>query len=186
MAAPDGSRTPGLSRTRDGLLVVEMDLNLNRQICDKWSFKVNWTKCYKMLEILIRNKVSFKISDRIIPKTKMRRTIFPSEILECNEWVAQKDYMYAEFKHVCMSAATTPIRASSNSPGKLCTSSEDAVFLFILAMTGWLYIHFSYSLQPWLTSSVSFSLQMTGRYAEYAEQLAKAVQHDFKPKIVKE
>uniref|UniRef100_A0A8C3A3C4 Beta-ureidopropionase n=1 Tax=Cyclopterus lumpus TaxID=8103 RepID=A0A8C3A3C4_CYCLU len=39
-AAPDGSRSPGLSRTRDGLLVVEMDLNLNRQISDKWSFKM--------------------------------------------------------------------------------------------------------------------------------------------------
>ncbi|CAB1446812.1 unnamed protein product [Pleuronectes platessa] len=40
VAAPDGSRCPGLSRTRDGLLVVEMDLNLNRQISDKWSFKM--------------------------------------------------------------------------------------------------------------------------------------------------
>ncbi|KAA8592925.1 hypothetical protein FQN60_018380 [Etheostoma spectabile] len=40
VAAPDGSRTPGLSRTHDGLLVVEMDLNLNRQISDKWSFKM--------------------------------------------------------------------------------------------------------------------------------------------------
>ncbi|MGH0151455.1 UNVERIFIED_CONTAM: hypothetical protein FKN15_024105 [Acipenser sinensis] len=40
VAAPDGSRTPGLSRTRDGLLVAEMDLNLTRQISDKWSFKV--------------------------------------------------------------------------------------------------------------------------------------------------
>lgn len=40
VAAPDGSRTPGLSRTRDGLLVAEMDLNLNRQLSDKWSFKV--------------------------------------------------------------------------------------------------------------------------------------------------
>ncbi|KAM7018063.1 beta-ureidopropionase [Tautogolabrus adspersus] len=40
VAAPDGSRTPGLSRTRDGLLVVEMDLNLNRQISDRWSFKM--------------------------------------------------------------------------------------------------------------------------------------------------
>lgn len=40
VAAPDGSRTPGLSRTRDGLLVTEMDLNLNRQLSDKWSFKV--------------------------------------------------------------------------------------------------------------------------------------------------
>ncbi|XP_056319416.1 beta-ureidopropionase [Danio aesculapii] len=40
MAAPDGSRSPGLSRTRDGLLVAELDLNLNRQIADKWNFKM--------------------------------------------------------------------------------------------------------------------------------------------------
>ncbi|KAJ3604550.1 hypothetical protein NHX12_029290 [Muraenolepis orangiensis] len=40
VAAPDGSRSPGLSRTRDGLLVVELDLNLNRQISDKWGFKM--------------------------------------------------------------------------------------------------------------------------------------------------
>lgn len=30
----------GLSRTRDGLLVVEMDLNLCRQVKDKWGFRV--------------------------------------------------------------------------------------------------------------------------------------------------
>ncbi|KFO57904.1 Beta-ureidopropionase [Corvus brachyrhynchos] len=40
VAAPDGSRTPGLSRTQDGLLVVEMDLNLCRQVGDKWNFKM--------------------------------------------------------------------------------------------------------------------------------------------------
>ena len=40
VAAPDGSRTPGLSRTRDGLLVAEMDLNLCRQIRDKWGFRM--------------------------------------------------------------------------------------------------------------------------------------------------
>lgn len=40
VAAPDGSRSPGLSRTQDGLLVVELDLNLNRQVSDRWSFKV--------------------------------------------------------------------------------------------------------------------------------------------------
>ncbi|KAK3750642.1 hypothetical protein QZH41_012832, partial [Actinostola sp. cb2023] len=38
VAAPDGSRTPGLSRTQDGLLVTEVDLNLCRQIKDKWGF----------------------------------------------------------------------------------------------------------------------------------------------------
>ncbi|XP_077776918.1 beta-ureidopropionase isoform X2 [Podarcis muralis] len=46
VAAPDGSRTPGLSRTQDGLLVTEMDLNLCRQVGDKWNFKM--TGRYKM------------------------------------------------------------------------------------------------------------------------------------------
>jgi len=41
IAAPDGSRTPGLSRTRDGLLVTELDLNLCRQVKDKWCFQMN-------------------------------------------------------------------------------------------------------------------------------------------------
>ncbi|XP_065889908.1 beta-ureidopropionase-like [Dysidea avara] len=40
IAGPNGSRTPGLSRTRDGLLVTEVDLNLNRQIKDKWCFQM--------------------------------------------------------------------------------------------------------------------------------------------------
>ena len=40
VAGPDGSRTPGLSRVRDGLLVAEMDLNLNQQIQDKWTFRM--------------------------------------------------------------------------------------------------------------------------------------------------
>ncbi|XP_076307008.1 beta-ureidopropionase pyd3 isoform X2 [Tachypleus tridentatus] len=40
IAAPDGSRTPGLSRNRDGLLVVELDLNMCRQVRDKWGFRM--------------------------------------------------------------------------------------------------------------------------------------------------
>lgn len=40
VSAPDGSRTPGLSRTSDGLLVTELDLNLCRQVSDKWNFKM--------------------------------------------------------------------------------------------------------------------------------------------------
>uniref|UniRef100_A0A5F8G9F4 Beta-ureidopropionase n=1 Tax=Monodelphis domestica TaxID=13616 RepID=A0A5F8G9F4_MONDO len=42
VSAPDGRRTPGLSRTRDGLLVAELDLNLCRQTGDIWNFKVCW------------------------------------------------------------------------------------------------------------------------------------------------
>jgi len=40
VAAPNGSRTPGLSRTRDGLLVTEVDLNHGRQVKDKWGFQM--------------------------------------------------------------------------------------------------------------------------------------------------
>uniref|UniRef100_A0A7G3ADJ9 Beta-ureidopropionase n=2 Tax=Lutzomyia longipalpis TaxID=7200 RepID=A0A7G3ADJ9_LUTLO len=38
--APDGARTPGLSRHRDGLLITEMDLNLCRQVKDWWGFRL--------------------------------------------------------------------------------------------------------------------------------------------------
>ena len=34
--------TQGLSRTRDGLLVTEMDLNLCRQVKDKWCLRVTY------------------------------------------------------------------------------------------------------------------------------------------------
>lgn len=40
VAAPDGSRTPGLSRVNDGLLVTEVDLNLCRQVKDRWCFQM--------------------------------------------------------------------------------------------------------------------------------------------------
>eukprot|EP00937_MAST-01D_sp_MAST-1D-sp2_P003455 g3455.t1 len=36
IAAPDASRTPGLSRTRDGVNIAEVNLNLCRQIKDSW------------------------------------------------------------------------------------------------------------------------------------------------------
>jgi beta-ureidopropionase len=42
VAGPDGSRSPGLSRTKDGLLVTEMDLNLCRQTRDEWGFRVSY------------------------------------------------------------------------------------------------------------------------------------------------
>lgn len=40
VAAPDGRRTPGLSRTREGLLIAEVDLNLCRQSSDKFGFQM--------------------------------------------------------------------------------------------------------------------------------------------------
>ncbi|KAL0914106.1 hypothetical protein M5K25_017610 [Dendrobium thyrsiflorum] len=39
-SSPDASCTPSLSRYRDGLLVSDMDLNLCRQLKDKWGFRM--------------------------------------------------------------------------------------------------------------------------------------------------
>jgi len=40
IGAPNGARTPGLSRIRDGLLVSEIDLNHCRQVKDMWGFQM--------------------------------------------------------------------------------------------------------------------------------------------------
>lgn len=40
IASPDGSRTPGLSRISNGLLIAEVDLNLCRQVKDFWGFRM--------------------------------------------------------------------------------------------------------------------------------------------------
>ncbi|XP_011153065.1 beta-ureidopropionase isoform X1 [Harpegnathos saltator] len=40
ITAPDGSRTPGLSREKDGLLIGELDLNMCRQMKDIWGFRM--------------------------------------------------------------------------------------------------------------------------------------------------
>eukprot|EP01119_Soliformovum_irregulare_P025732 TRINITY_DN960_c0_g1_i4.p1 TRINITY_DN960_c0_g1~~TRINITY_DN960_c0_g1_i4.p1 ORF type:complete len:416 (+),score=107.15 TRINITY_DN960_c0_g1_i4:1176-2423(+) len=40
IAAPDASRTPGLSRCKDGLLVCDLDLNLCQQVRDRWGFQL--------------------------------------------------------------------------------------------------------------------------------------------------
>jgi beta-ureidopropionase len=53
IASPDGSRTPGLSRVNDGLLIAEIDLNLCRQVKDQWGFKV-------LFKFLIFSKLEFK------------------------------------------------------------------------------------------------------------------------------
>ena len=40
ITAPNGGRTPGLSRVRDGVLMTEVDLNHCRQVRDKWGFQM--------------------------------------------------------------------------------------------------------------------------------------------------
>ncbi|XP_037971888.2 beta-ureidopropionase-like [Plutella xylostella] len=40
VTAPNGCRTPSLSRVTDGILVAEVDLNLCRQVKDQWGFNM--------------------------------------------------------------------------------------------------------------------------------------------------
>ena len=40
LANPDGSRTPGLSRSRDGVVFQEVDLNACQTVRDKWAFQM--------------------------------------------------------------------------------------------------------------------------------------------------
>jgi beta-ureidopropionase len=60
VAAPDGRRTQGLSRTRDGLLVCEVDLNLNRQTKDKWGFRMTQRLDMYAQELTEASKLDFK------------------------------------------------------------------------------------------------------------------------------
>ncbi|XP_030848160.1 beta-ureidopropionase isoform X2 [Strongylocentrotus purpuratus] len=68
VAAPDGSRTPGLSRTRDGLLVTEVDLNLVRQVKDKWCFQM--TGRYEMYAEELAKVVGPDFKPNIIKETE--------------------------------------------------------------------------------------------------------------------
>ncbi|XP_059446300.1 beta-ureidopropionase-like isoform X1 [Corylus avellana] len=70
-SAPDASCTPSLSRNRDGLLISDMDLNLCRQLKDKWGFRM--TARYEVYAELLANylKPDFKpqvISDPLLHK----------------------------------------------------------------------------------------------------------------------
>ncbi len=64
VAAPDGSRTPGLSRTQDGLLITEVDLNMCQQVRDKWLFAQ--TARFDMYSDFLDNYVSEDFEPQIV------------------------------------------------------------------------------------------------------------------------
>mmetsp|Transcript_2971 Transcript_2971/g.8705 ORF Transcript_2971/g.8705 Transcript_2971/m.8705 type:complete len:406 (-) Transcript_2971:2624-3841(-) len=63
-AAPDASRTPGLSRNKDGLLIADLDLNLCRQIRDRWGFQL--TARHKMYAELLNDYIEPDFEPQII------------------------------------------------------------------------------------------------------------------------
>jgi len=63
-SAPDASRSPGLSRVEDGLNIAEVDLNLCRQVKDKWSFQM--TARYDMYANLLAEFIKPDYKPQII------------------------------------------------------------------------------------------------------------------------
>jgi beta-ureidopropionase len=57
IAAPDASRCPGLSRTRDGILICEIDLNLIQQVKDSWVLQMTarYPDYAKLLTEFVKN-----------------------------------------------------------------------------------------------------------------------------------
>lgn len=65
ISAPDSSCTPSLSRHRDGLMISDMDLNLCRQLKDKWGFRM--TARYEMYSDLLARYLKPDFEPQVIP-----------------------------------------------------------------------------------------------------------------------
>ncbi|CAO2815776.1 unnamed protein product [Amaranthus hypochondriacus] len=63
-SAPDASCTPSLSRYRDGLMVADMDLNLCRQLKDKWGFRM--TARYELYAEMLARYVTPDFQPQIV------------------------------------------------------------------------------------------------------------------------
>jgi len=63
-SAPDASRSPSISRVQDGLCVAEVDLNLCKQIRDKWTFQM--TARYPIYADLLSNYIEQDYKPQII------------------------------------------------------------------------------------------------------------------------
>ncbi|XP_072985987.1 beta-ureidopropionase [Typha latifolia] len=70
-SAPDASCTPSLSRSRDGLLVADMDLNLCRQIKDKWGFRM--TARYELYEAILSKYLKPDFTPQVIVDPSLQK-----------------------------------------------------------------------------------------------------------------
>ncbi|KAL0489907.1 beta-ureidopropionase [Acrasis kona] len=64
ISAPDASRTPGLSRLRDGLLITQVDLNMCRQVRDTWMFQT--TARYNMYAQSLTKYVKHNFKPQVV------------------------------------------------------------------------------------------------------------------------
>ncbi|KAK9130017.1 hypothetical protein Sjap_010504 [Stephania japonica] len=74
-SSPDASCTPSLSRYRDGLMIAEMDLNLCRQLKDKWGFRM--TSRYEMYADLLAQYLKPDFKPQVIADLLLRKEPAP-------------------------------------------------------------------------------------------------------------
>ncbi|KAK4357771.1 hypothetical protein RND71_023381 [Anisodus tanguticus] len=72
-SSPDASCTPSLSRCDDGLLISDMDLNLCRQLKDKWGFRM--TARYEIYADMLTRYVKLDFEPQLLQRS-------PSENLD--------------------------------------------------------------------------------------------------------
>lgn len=70
ITAPNGGRTPGLSRVRDGVLVSEVDLNHCRQVRDKWGFQMTQRLAEYAADLTAAAKADFKPQQIVDPSLR--------------------------------------------------------------------------------------------------------------------
>ena len=75
-SAPDASCTPSLSRHKDGLMISDMDLNLCRQLKDKWGFRM--TGRYELYADLLANYVKPDFEPQVISDPLLHKN--PSQV----------------------------------------------------------------------------------------------------------
>jgi len=75
VAAPDAARSTGLSRVRDGLLAVDIDLNQVRQIRDVWMLQI--TGRHALYAELLNRYVSNDFKPQVIRDPAMQAAAEP-------------------------------------------------------------------------------------------------------------
>lgn len=70
-SAPDASCTPSLSRCQDGLLISDMDLNLCRQLKDKWGFRM--TARYDLYSELLSQYLKPEFKPQVITDPLLKK-----------------------------------------------------------------------------------------------------------------
>lgn len=135
-AAPDASRTPGLARTKAGLIIADCDLNLCQQVRPGGGWRAGGVG---------RDRAGVTCRG------------CGGRILSVSPWPRPRYVLHlVEQGPAALPPACLP--------------------------------HYHHSTPPHLTPQLKdkWGFRMTARYDIYAEQLARYVQHDFKPQVIRD